>query len=121
MRFAKQVLATSAVLALLSAAAMSPAPALAGPALQWWHFTPGVSQSECVKRARKAWAVEKMPVRHSGSDFLTGYNSQTTATVKCMKVSGKTMAVVIVTSNDAGFARYLMEATRDGIKTGVFH
>lgn len=110
------------VSAIVAAALYSMASnALAGPALYWWHTTVGVSQSECAKRAEKAMVVEKIPVKDKGNYYATGYKDNITTTVKCLKCDGKTMAVIIATSPDEEYAKYVMDKVRNGVQSGVVH
>lgn len=94
--------------------------ALAGPALAWWHLTRNFSQATCVQRAKAAFAVEKFPIKRSSSSGIWGWNSEATVRIKCIKQGSNTMAVIIATSTDRRYAKYLMETFRDGIDTGVF-
>lgn len=104
----------------LATAAVAWAPAAnAGPALYWWHMPLSMDMTECGNRAEGVMtAVGIGNVSREGYRIFA-YNNAVTAVIKCLNPGGETMAVMIVTSNNADQAQGLLYDMRTHSRWGA--
>lgn len=111
------------LIALMSsaiAAASGATPALAGPALYWYHLYPDINRSECLRRARGSMLSEKFPIRDSNATRLLGWNEDGTALIACLDQGSRMQVLIVVTSSERDYARYLSEMFKTGMRSGIF-
>jgi len=95
-------------------------PALAGPALYWYHLYPDIDRSECLRRARGSMLSEKFPIRNSNASRLFGWNDNGTALIACLDQGSRMQVLIVVTSSERDYARYLSEMFKIGMQSGIF-
>lgn len=95
-------------------------PALAGPALYWYHLYPNIDREECLRRAHGSMLSEKFPIRESNASQLFGWNEDGTALIACLNQGSRMQVLIVATSSSRDYARYLSQMFKTGMQSGIF-
>jgi hypothetical protein len=89
--------------------------ATAGPAFQWGSDERGMSQQECLKRARFAMGETGLTVAGEDGSDVAGSGSNVTVLVTCKSLGQRSFISVVAGSSDSGLA----ERTRNSVRSLV--